>query len=268
MANTFRKYQYYLSSIPRLLTGFVEWPKILGVFLRLYRTTPFEVQLRHSGVRFSARSPMDLWSIKEAFIDRFYERYGFPIEKRWTVVDIGAGIGEYTLLAAITDTSNRVIAFEPFAESYKLLRQNLRLNGAINVSAVPIAISSRTGQLSLDLSAGEPLKIESHLAEIESATGAAGLVECLSLADAFERYEIEHCDLLKLDCEGAEYDILFYASAETLSRVKRIVMEYHDGKTAYSHKDMEHHLRDHGYRVESVVNVVHGDIGYLSAIRP
>jgi len=216
---------------------------------------------------------MDLWSIKEAFMDRFYERCGFKVEHQWTVMDIGAGIGEFTLLAARADALNRVIAFEPFTDSYKLLRQNLRLNGAVNVSAIPMAIGSRSGKIRLDFSAGEPLQIKSQLADgTGTGSGAGtddpGLVECLSLTEALDRYEVQECDLLKLDCEGAEYDILFYAPAETLRRIKRIVMEYHDQKASYSHKDMERHLRDHGYEVDTFANDVHDDIGYLRAIRP
>jgi hypothetical protein len=40
--------------------------------------------------------------------------------------------------------------------------------------------------------------------------------------------EVGYCDLLKLDCEGSEYEILHGCSPETLSRVKRIVGEYHE----------------------------------------
>lgn len=42
----------------------------------------------------------DVWSAKETWLDRFYERCGFPIAPGWTDVDIGAGIGEFILLAS------------------------------------------------------------------------------------------------------------------------------------------------------------------------
>jgi hypothetical protein len=35
------------------------------------------------------------------------------------------------------------------------------------------------------------------------------------------------CDLLKLDCEGAEFDALLSADDETLRRAQRIILEFH-----------------------------------------
>jgi hypothetical protein len=43
---------------------------------------------------------MDILGIKEAFADCFYTRFGYAVEPGWTVVDIGAAIGEFTVLAA------------------------------------------------------------------------------------------------------------------------------------------------------------------------
>ncbi len=40
---------------------------------------------------------------------------------------------------------------------------------------------------------------------------------------------VERCDLLKIDCEGSEYEILQGCTPDALSRVRRIVGEYHEG---------------------------------------
>jgi hypothetical protein len=93
-------------------------------------------------------------------------------------------------------------------------------------------------------------------------------VPSLSLADAFARLEIAQCDLMKVDCEGAEYPILFNTPDEVLKRVRRIVMEYHDGVTRYTHRDMQQFLASKGYSVRVVQNYVHPDLGYLAAWRP
>lgn len=53
-------------------------------------------------------------------------------------------------------------------------------------------------------------------------------IECVSLDDVFEQKQIEKCDLLKLDCEGSEYEILQRCRPETLNHVRRIVGEYHE----------------------------------------
>jgi len=58
-----------------------------------------EISIRGTDIRFFGSQKMDTWSVKEASADRFYERYGLPILPNWTVVDIGAAIGEFTVLA-------------------------------------------------------------------------------------------------------------------------------------------------------------------------
>src|SRR6266508_6011309 len=53
------------------------------------------------------------------------------------------------------------------------------------------------------------------------------IVKAVSLKDIFDAHAVEQCDFLKLDCEGAEYDILFSLAVDYFRRIKRIAMEYH-----------------------------------------
>ena len=99
--------------------------------------------------------------------------------------------------------------------------------------------------------------------QVEQATQ----VPSISMADAFARLEIPRCDLMKIDCEGAEYPILFNTPEDVLGRVQRIVMEYHDSLTRYTHRDMQAFLASKGYAVRVVQNYVHPDLGYLYAWR-
>ena len=52
-------------------------------------------------------------------------------------------------------------------------------------------------------------------------------VDCTTLPDIFEKQKLEKIDLLKLDCEGAEVEILKTVSDELLHRIRQIVMEIH-----------------------------------------
>src|SRR5439155_22097922 len=74
-----------------------------------------------------------------------------------------------------------------------------------------------------------------------------------------------HCDFLKIDCEGAEYDIMFHATADTLRRIRHISMEYHDGVTSHSHGELRAFLEKHGFRVQVHGNAAHRNLGYLYA---
>jgi FkbM family methyltransferase len=272
------KYLYYLSSIYNLLTGVKNWPLVVRVFLKTAPPPPYLIELRKSGLKLKARGIMDIWSIKETFLDRFYERFGTRIEDGWTIVDIGGGIGDYTLFATAATPHGKVFAFEPFPESFALLQQNLAANGgAVNVQAFAEAIWSQAGALKIDGTLGEPGQFISRSADDPGGSPTTGglptkgeaytQVPSISMADAFARLGIDRCDLMKIDCEGAEYPILFNTPEDVLGRVQRIVMEYHDSLTQYTHRDMQEFLASKGYAVRVVQNYVHPDLGYLYAWR-
>lgn len=266
MSRLLRKYSYYLRSIFKLLSGFRNPLLIIKIFLTKEDGGTRAVELRQPALQFKVRGAMDVWSIKETFLDRFYERYGFAVQPGWNVIDIGAGIGEYPLYAAARQHNVRVFAFEPYPPSFALMQENLRGNEIPNVRTFNEAISESSGEMILDLTGGEPLQFQSHAKQVVALEKSL-TVRSLSLADAFAALEIESCDLLKMDCEGAEYSILFGTPPSVLELVRRIVMEYHDHTIQYKHHDLVRFLDEQGYRVETFPNPVHSYLGYLRAIR-
>ena len=98
---SFQKYPYYLGSIWKLLTSIKPAGKILRAFLRPAAARSMTIQLRENGLQFKVRGVMDIWSVKETYLDRFYEKFGAKIQPGWTVVDIGGGIGDFSIFAAL-----------------------------------------------------------------------------------------------------------------------------------------------------------------------
>jgi FkbM family methyltransferase len=260
---------YYSYSIFELLAGVKNWPMLIPVFLRRPAKDNRILKFRKSDVKMGVRGAMDVWSVKETFLDGFYRRYGVPIQDDWTVIDIGAGIGDFSIDAAFGRPNTWVYAFEPFPDSFDYLKKNLALNEVKNVEAFQEAIWSKPGHLVLDVSGGEPLQIASQeTKEIEGEPPKDAVeVPAVTLAFVISRHGLAQVDLLKLDCEGAEYEILMTARKETLDRIHRIVMEYHDLDEKYQHQTLIAYLERKGYRVSWVQNVVHDDIGYLYAER-
>jgi len=266
MLRSLRKYSYYLFSILELLFGFDDPILIAKIYLNLTRPGIKTVRLRRCGLQFRVRGAMDVWSIKETFLDRFYEKYGFTIQPNWKIIDIGAGLGDYTLYAAMTQPNSRVFAFEPYPESFVLMQENLRLNAITNVQSFDKAIGAVSGELILDLTSGEPLQFQSHPEKVVNVKKSLS-VNSLSLVDALAGLGLETCDLLKLDCEGAEYAILFGVPQPVLEQIQRIVMEYHDDPNHYNHGDLTRFLNELGFQVETFPNPVHAHLGYLRALR-
>ena len=220
------------------------------------------IEFRSPNVRFRVRSPTDIWSVKEAFADRFYTRFGYAIEPGWTVVDVGAAIGEFTVFVAMIP-GTRVLAYEPSGSSAGLLVENLRLNLIENVVLERVAVASDAGSLELDTS-GDPLRMGTR----ESGTLASGeRVDVVPLSSVLERAG-GSIDLLKLDCEGAEYEILEKAPAEVMEHIARIVLEYHDSEAIGRQLDLAAHLTAAGFDVEWWPNAVHPKtLGYMRARR-
>lgn len=265
MLRSVRSVRYYIWSVSTLLTQLRNPVRITRRFLGRSRFGEDTIVDRRTGASFIVRSKMDIWSVKETVLDRCYEFYGYPLETDWTVVDIGAAIGDFSVLAGL-EASNQVYAFEPFPESFELLERNIALNDLDNIEAIPKAVSGTAGWLSLDVRNGEPLMMGTG-ASTQSANGSIE-VEAISLADVLDHVGGDPIDLLKLDCEGAEYDILLTASAATLSQVHRIVMEYHQFTGPSRLPELVGFLETSGYRVNHVPSVVHPKvIGYLRAIR-
>lgn len=168
-----------------------------------------------------------------------YSPPGFEIQPDFTVLDIGANIGSFSLCAGhvLRGGQGRVLAFEPFPENYTQLQRNIELNSLDrHVKPSQRAVWGSTGTIQVHVSGDrEPDGLQSvsntgkHscLPELASPGATTIDVQTTTLNDIVRDNKIAKIDLLKLDCEGAEYEILFKASQDTIKRIQRITMEVH-----------------------------------------
>lgn len=253
------KWAYYTRSIPLLLGGVKNWTS-LPIALLSGRGKV----VRLADLAFLYRDAMDVWAIKETCLDDHYRAAGLAPRPGDVVIDIGGGLGDFALMVGRRHPQARVLAFEPFPESAALFRRNQALNQVANVTLFEQAVAGADGELSLNISA--PASVQ-HSTARAPAEGATIAVATRSLAAVFAEHAVERCAMLKLDCEGAEFEILLGLDAAALARVERIALEYHDGVTAYSHRDLVAHMERAGFRVEILPSPVHGHLGYLYARR-
>ncbi|HZR99417.1 MAG TPA: FkbM family methyltransferase [Chloroflexota bacterium] len=259
---------YYLTSIPTLLLGVRNWPTMAAVSLGVPVRRPLVVRARPRPLAFHVRSAMDVWTVKETCLDHFYDLGRLRAGDVRVVVDLGAGFGDFAIYAASRYPRSTVYAYEPSPESFVMLQENVRLNRAGRVHAFPYAVVGRAAG-PLTLYTGTRAKVQHTLVGAgKLAAGRAVEVETVALADVFREHGIDRCDLLKIDCEGAEYDIILQSDAATIGRISHIAMEYHDGVTAYSHRDLAAFLRRQGFQISLRRNQAHAELGYLYAWRP
>jgi FkbM family methyltransferase len=126
-----------------------------------------------------------------------------------TMIDVGANIGYYTLIAArMVGPSGVVHCFEPNSEVRLRLERNVRLNELENVFVHDHAMTRQSGHIKFYVSA---VPENSGISSIVPGTGLGTegtSVPCISLDDFVERLPNGRADLLKMDIEGAELDVI------------------------------------------------------------
>ena len=144
------------------------------------------------------------------------------------VVDVGADIGWFTLLAsALVGSKGKVLSFEPDPSSFDFLSRSVTHNGFAQVMLFQECISDRDGFETLYLSKvpGQHSMIGDRISKADE-TGTSVRVPSRKLDTMLQQLNTNRIDLLKIDAEGAEPRIVSGAS-ETLGqkRVRNIYME-------------------------------------------
>jgi FkbM family methyltransferase len=122
------------------------------------------------------------------------------------VIDIGAHIGSFSLLAATRGA--KVFSFEPEKNNFTILEKNIENNNLkdqIIAENVAVGIPGEK-KLYIDTKNTGQNTLREDLNS--SISPAIEMVRVISLRDIFTKYNIERCDFIKIDCEGGEIDIL------------------------------------------------------------
>lgn len=256
-------FTYYLKSIFTLIKGVKNFPALIRLATREPADAALVIDLKGEGSYFVS-TLMDAWILKETILDRQYEKVSVPLGKDWTIVDIGAALGDYAVWAAKQAVNGTVYAVEPFPRSVELIRRNLAINQVKNVIVHEKAIGGQDGLSGLQLVTGQA--VQHSTAAFSGAEGSMA-VNISSLKSFLAEMNITRCDYLKMDCEGAEFDILFYCPPEVLQKIQRICMEVHDQVTLHTRAEMVVFLEKNGYKTRLTPNPVHKELAYLFAER-
>jgi FkbM family methyltransferase len=196
----------------------------------------------------------DTFAVMESLYHNIYNRrfYSdeFRIEPGDTVVDIGGYVGSFALPAAQFARGGRVFSLEPEPENFVQLEKNVRLNKLDNIKAINLAVASTDRKVLLFLNPMNPASNSIYLKGDRQVE-----MKAISLATLFSREGIDRCDFLKVDCEGAEYEILLTLEWSLLARIGKIACEYHE-PVFYGVPDPSHtparlarHLEGRGFTV-------------------
>ncbi|HTW88501.1 MAG TPA: FkbM family methyltransferase [Candidatus Binataceae bacterium] len=197
------------------------------------------------GTRFLVRPrTTDLGTLNEALVLRTYlSSELIELREDSVVVDVGANMGDFAVEVGSLCPRGRIVAVEPVTEFAAMIEINKLLNALTNIEVVQVALGSSEAEVEINL-AGNASSLYWKKAD------QAQKVRQTSLARLMDELRIGQIDLLKLDCEGAEWEILPNAS-ELLPRVRQICMEFHP-MNGWTGERLAAFLRDAGYTVEFI----------------
>ena len=169
-----------------------------------------------------ARVPM-----YEIFAEDCYhltEFLGPAINEPLRVVDIGAHVGTFACELSRLAPQAQIHCFEPSPTTAGYLARNVAANGfASRISITEAAVTSEVGETRLiDNGGGSGLN---HLASTRDDAAAGIAVQTTTFDAVSER--IGGAQLVKIDCEGGEYDLVLGSSPKSWETVDRLVLEYH-----------------------------------------
>jgi FkbM family methyltransferase len=165
-----------------------------------------------------------------------------------TVIDIGANAGYFTLFAAACFADSRVFSFEPVPVNYAQLERHRNLNSSRLIKCFPKAVAGQAGEINLSFDSNDSFTTSATIFKQAGQQAKSIKVPCLTLSQVFDENNIHRCDLLKMDCEGAEYDILYNCPPDYLQRIDQIAMEVHNGENENQNIEiLESFLRGQGF---------------------
>ncbi len=176
------------------------------------------------------------------------------------VVDGGAHLGEFS------ESLRRKYGCKTYlVEANGELANKLKNDGVSNIHYA--ALSAQDGTVSF-ITRANPEAGGIFASEDDNSLERVE-VEAISLPTLLKRNGLEHIDLLKLDIEGAEFDLLKETSADLLKNIGQITVEFHDFLTIFKNQGLYEGVRDRlinlGFICCPFSFRTHGDVLFLNA---
>jgi FkbM family methyltransferase len=177
------------------------------------------VTLTKGGRRFGLllRGPADLATVGEVLVDDLYDVPG--VDDARVILDLGSHIGTSIVFFRQRHPRAEIHGFEPDPGSFEMLQANVGALEGVSIDARAVAAGRGMARLH-----SSPNSLASSLI---AGDGDPVSVRTIGLDGIIEELGLDRIDLLKIDVEGAEYDVL--ANATRLGIVRAIAGELHPG---------------------------------------
>ena len=206
-----------------ILKGLTNWIK--------FESTTMILNVKNHYLKFSDHKTIDL----DIFFKKLYSK--LPVSGK-VVIDIGGNVGDSALLYSILN-AKKIVMIEPQPKFFQSAKRNIELNNMLNkIDLFNCAISKDSGYMWLNYESSD------KKFEITEDKEKGIKIPKITLEELLSKYD-EKTFVLKMDCEGCEYDVLLSASEEVLKKFNYILIEFHSGFVNISKK-----LKNCGFTVK------------------
>jgi FkbM family methyltransferase len=179
--------------------------------------------------------PDSLYQVfKEIFMEDVYEidTLSKQLPYNPTIIDIGANAGFFCLQLLSKIERATIYAYEPMLANVTLFKKTVENNDKIK-DAIHISQMAVTGTKKDFLALyAEPEEKNQVVASVFSDFNKNNLtriqVPCITLEEIINNNGLMNIDLLKLDCEGSEYDIIYNSSPNIFLLIQKMTIEVHN----------------------------------------
>jgi len=177
----------------------------------------------------------------EIFIGDCYGLKDVSLEENDVVIDIGASVGALSIYLAKKFPKAKILSFEPSEINFNIFLKNIVLNKVENIKAFNLAVY-KDSKSKMNITYNESNSGNSGaLLNIEGKT--YNEAQTISLDDIIKNNNISKVKLLKIDCEGSEYDIIYNSKLFNNKNIEKLAIEIHEiaGK---DYKKLLQHILD------------------------
>ncbi len=198
------------------------WQVIFFVYFGIYNKEFFTLNLKN-GLKIKLRTnTTDLQVFANVWILKEYQVEGFEISDNDVIIDIGGHVGLFALFALLNSPKGKIISIEPYPQNFVLLNENMNNNNFHNVVLVNKAITNTNKNLELFVDSSDDSAHSIH-GDGKNVIQIKGI----TLSEIMQENKISKCNMLKMDCEGAEFEIIESLPNDELLKIDKICLEYH-----------------------------------------
>jgi len=245
-----------------------KWP--LPVWIKFWITIKPETLVQINDVKLFVRTKniftktTDISMVYECILRDDYQLRNLNPPKESVIIDIGAHIGSFSIMASKKFSQSNILSFEPSPDNYSLLKKNVRIDKLENITIFNKAVTSHTQGIKIHIN-----PLNSALNTMYGNIGKSIKIPSTTLKEIFTKNKINKCYFLKMDCEGAEYDIILNTPINILKKINKMVIEYHNPEyfgikeKNYNLKNLIQHLKNSGFTCK--INKVKSYQGVITA---